>query len=142
LDKQLKAMKNFLIFLQTGIVTMVLGSSTLTVTGQALIKGTVYDRSQHIPIQGVSLMGTSGAGTMTDSAGRYRLRLAFGDSLYCSYLGKSTVQSLPSVSVVEPIIDYYGDSLKNRAYQKIFDHEVSNDLGKSFSEIWKEQHPE
>src|ERR1700733_7304133 len=54
------------------------------------VKGTVYDRSQLFAMPGVSVLGTSGAGTMTDSAGRYSIRLSKSDSIYFSYLGKYT----------------------------------------------------
>ena len=109
---------------------------------QVEIKGTVYDRSQLNPMQGVSVMGTSGVGTVTDSLGRYSIKLPSEDSIYFSYLGKSTtkfpvkeipfdqpfdmslqvdVQALPSV-YVRPR-NYYADSLENRIeYQKIFEY--------------------
>jgi hypothetical protein len=106
------------------------------------IKGTVYDRSQLFAMPGVSVLGTSGAGTMTDSAGRYSIRLAKNDSIYFSYLGKFTakfpvktiapnyplnmslavsIDSLPLV-VVRPKVYRY-DSLDNREeYRRIFDY--------------------
>jgi hypothetical protein len=54
---------------------------------QVFINGTVYDRTQLYPMQAVSVMSTSGAGTYTDSLGRYHITLRSGDSLYFSYLG-------------------------------------------------------
>jgi hypothetical protein len=57
-------------------------------SAQAHIEGTVYDRSQQYPMQGVSVMATSGTGTTTDSLGHYSIRLRDADSLYFSYLGK------------------------------------------------------
>lgn len=119
----------------------------LTLSGQhALaqveVKGTVYDKSRLFAMQGVSVMGTSGQGTMTDSTGHYKIRLASSDSIYFSYLGKQTarfpikgimpgypldislavnVDSLPLV-VVRPK-PYRYDSLDNREeYRKVFDY--------------------
>jgi len=116
-------------------------------TGQALIKGTVYNKSMYT-MRGVSVMGTSGAGTVTDSLGRYHIKLAVGDSIYFSYLGKSTARypvadippgqsfdmslqantdSLPTV-FVHPR-DYRTDSIENRReYEKVFDYKGPNYL--------------
>lgn len=122
------------------VVLVLVGHITF---GQVVeIKGTVYDRSQLFAMPGVSVLGTSGAGTMTDSAGRYSIRLAKNDSIYFSYLGKFTVKfpvktiapgyplnmslavsvdSLPLV-VVRPKVYRY-DSLENREeYRRIFDY--------------------
>ncbi|HLK30453.1 MAG TPA: carboxypeptidase-like regulatory domain-containing protein [Puia sp.] len=109
---------------------------------QVQIKGIVYDRSQLYPLPGVSVIGVSGIGTVTDSLGRYNIKLPSGDSIYFSYLGKATskfavndipfnlqfdmsidvsIDSLPSVSVISG--NYRLDSLANRReYQKIFDY--------------------
>jgi hypothetical protein len=111
--------------------------------GQVEVHGTVYDRSRYFAMPGVSVMSTSGQGTMTDSAGQYRLRVSRRDSIFFSYLGKATVKfpvisidpnspidislavavdSLPLV-VVRPKAYRY-DSLANRdEYRKIFDYE-------------------
>jgi hypothetical protein len=109
---------------------------------QVLIKGTVYDRSQLYPLQAVSVMSTSGKGTITDSSGNYHITLHTGDSLYFSYLGKVSpkfpvneitetaqfnisldvaIDSLQSISVNQK--NYIVDSLETRKeYQKIFDY--------------------
>jgi hypothetical protein len=111
--------------------------------GQEEIKGTVFDRSQLFAMPGVSVLGTSGAGTMTDSNGHYSIRLNVGDSIFFSYLGKYTVKfpikriapgyplnmslavnvdSLPLV-VVRPKLYRY-DSAENREeYRKVFDYQ-------------------
>lgn len=111
--------------------------------GQVDIQGTVYDRSRYFALPGVSVIGTSGQGTMTDSVGHYRIRLGQKDSIFFSYLGRPTakfpvrtiypnapmdislavaVDSLPLV-VVRPKAYRY-DSLENRdEYRKIFDYE-------------------
>ena len=111
--------------------------------GQLEVHGTVYDRSRYFAMPGVSVMSTNGQGTMTDSTGRYQIRVSRKDSIYYSYLGKSTVKfpirsidpnspmdislavavdSLPLV-VVRPKAYRY-DSMENRdEYRKIFDYE-------------------
>jgi hypothetical protein len=111
--------------------------------GQLEVHGTVYDRSRYFAMPGVSVMSTSGQGTMTDSTGQYRLRVARRDSIFFSYLGRATVKfpirsidpnspldislavavdSLPLV-VVRPK-PYRYDSMENRdEYRKIFDYE-------------------
>jgi hypothetical protein len=112
-------------------------------TGPTLIEGTVYDGSQRIGLPGVSVMGVSGIGTATDSLGHYHIRLSSGDSIYFSYLGRTTArfpvklvnagqpfdmsldvapESLPEVFVQSR--NYLMDSLATRRdYKKIFDYE-------------------
>ncbi len=106
------------------------------------VQGTVYDKTRLFAMPGVSVMGTSGQGTMTDSTGHYKFYLHSTDSLYFSYLGKSTarfpvkglvqgypmdislavnIDSLPLV-VVRPK-PYRYDSLENRdEYRRIFEY--------------------
>lgn len=129
-------MKTFLLFLPG----LVFGSGTLF--AQVEIRGTVYDQSQRFPMPGVSVITTGGGGTMTDSLGRYRIRVPLTDSISFSYLGRTTgkfpvkeipagvafdmslavaADSLPTVLVREP--SYRQDSLENRKeYQKVFDY--------------------
>ncbi len=98
---------------------------------------------------GVSVQGNSGIGTTTDSLGHYSIRLPAHDSIFFSYLGKTTskffvgdvpvgqpfdmalqvsVDSLPTVYVRSR--DYLTDSIENRKeYAKVFDyqaHSLSN----------------
>ncbi len=116
-----------------------------------MVNGTVYDRSRYFAMPGVSVMGTSGQGTMTDSTGQYHIRVHPKDSIYFSYLGKATVKfpvksidpgfpmdislavtvdSLPLV-VVRPRTYRY-DSLENRdEYRKVFDYEQQSAVGAS-----------
>jgi hypothetical protein len=111
--------------------------------GQVEVHGTVYDRSRYFAMPGVSVISTSGQGTMTDSTGKYHLLVSRKDSVFFSYLGKATVKfpirnidpnspmdisiavavdSLPLV-VVRPKVYRY-DSMENRdEYRKIFDYE-------------------
>lgn len=105
------------------------------------ISGTVYDLSARNPIEAVTVMSTSGKGTITDSLGRYRITVKKTDSIYFSLLNKATmkyvvdtisnplafdvsihirVQELPEVKVRNS--NYRLDSLQNRReYAKYFD---------------------
>jgi len=106
------------------------------------VSGTVYDITKRTPVEFVSVLSTSGKGTVTDSSGRYSLTLKETDSLYFSYLNKPTpkysvkdiqnpgafdisilrkVKELPGVFVKQR--NYHLDSLQNRMdYGKIFDY--------------------
>jgi hypothetical protein len=110
---------------------------------QIVIKGTVYDKQVRYGVPHVSVLSSSGAGTATDSLGRYTLKLHETDSIYFSYLGKMSakflvnklppnqpfdislpvsIDILPSVTVRQP--SYRMDSLANRAeYKKVFDYD-------------------
>jgi hypothetical protein len=117
--------------------------------GQVVISGTVYDNSQKFTMAGVSVLTTSGLGTSTDSVGHYRIRMGLEDSLYFSYLGKTTLRfpareinpNLPFDMAIAVSIDslpaafvrgnnYFLDSLANRKdYAKVFNY-GANYLGK------------
>ncbi|MBS1563200.1 MAG: hypothetical protein JST39_02375 [Bacteroidetes bacterium] len=119
-----------------------------TALGQKRVEGTVYDRTQTYPMPRVSVITTSGAGTMTDSAGHYVIRLNATDSLYFSYLGKTSskipARMLDENTPFDMSLDtpydtlanvyvgprsYRQDSLANRRdYQKIFDYDGSGYL--------------
>ena len=116
---------------------------------QVEIRGTVYDQSQLFAMPGVSVLSSSGVGTMTDSAGHYRVVLPPNDSIYFSYLGRHTakipvkrvargypldmslavrVDSLPLV-VVRPKAYRY-DSAENRdEYRKVFEYQPDYVVG-------------
>jgi hypothetical protein len=129
--------------MQRGILAALFLGPGQALLCQVLIKGTVFDRSERFPLQAVSVMGSSGAGASTDSLGHYSIRLTFSDSIYFSYLGKSsakspvrdinpdkpfdvsmqeTMDSLVPVSVQSK--NYIRDSASIRAeYKKVFDYE-------------------
>lgn len=106
------------------------------------VSGTVYDISKKTPVEYVSVVSTSGKGTVTDSTGRYSLALNETDSIYFSYLNKPTpkyaVSSIPNpgafdISILKKIKELPGvfvkqrnyrlDSLQNRLdYEKIFNY--------------------
>lgn len=128
--------------LRQGVIVVVFALFCGGAVGQVEIKGTVYDRSALYAMPGVSVLATSGVGTMTDSAGHYHIRLGGGDSLYFSYLNKFTakfaVKDIPSaypfdmslqvdIDTLAPVFvrprDYRQDSLANREeYRKVFDY--------------------
>ena len=112
------------------------------VCAQTIVKGTVYDRSQQYPMQGVSVQTTSGQRVKSDSLGHYLIRLKESDSIFFSYLGKLTYKfpvktiedpnqfdmsidvasdALPTVTVWPK--NYYQDSIENRLeYDKVFNY--------------------
>src|SRR5262249_17912504 len=108
---------------------------------QITIHGTVYNMYRTRPLDGVSVLTTSGRGTATDSLGNYSITVAGAeDSLYFSYLGQSTARyPIKAINYtngfdialhVDPVEmkavrvmprNYHSDSLQNRKdYAKIF----------------------
>ena len=107
------------------------------------IRGVVYDSSKSYPLESVSVLSTSGRGTITNSDGFYEIEVAEKDSIWFSYLNKPTMKfsvlkiSNPinfdiSLRVSVPILrevkirprNYKFDSLQNRLdYAKIFNYE-------------------
>lgn len=103
----------------------------------------MYDITKKTPIEYVSVLSTSGAGTITDSLGRYSLTVNEKDSVFFSFLNKPTprysVKSIQNpeafdISIMRKIKEllpvfvkqrnYHMDSLQNRLdYQKIFDYQ-------------------
>ena len=57
---------------------------------QVRVSGRVYDISQYRPLEAVSVMSTSGYGTISDSLGRYTIIVNENDSIWFSYLNKPT----------------------------------------------------
>jgi len=108
----------------------------------------VYDITQRIPLEGVSVLSASGRGTATDSNGHYTIMLPSSDSIYFSYIGKPTKpvavkdiahpwefnMSLHVTSGLLPTVivrgkSYKLDSMQNRAdYARIFNFQKPNPL--------------
>jgi hypothetical protein len=108
--------------------------------GQVTIHGTVYNMYRTRPLDGVSVLSTSGRGTATDSNGNYTITVNPDDSIYFSYLGQATMRypvkslnfyngfdialhvdptELKEVKVMPR--SYRNDSIQNRKdYAKIF----------------------
>lgn len=120
---------------------LVLFLAPVLLTAQVRISGTVYDLSKKIGLEAVSVLSTSGGGTITNKSGQYTLVVNETDSIWFSYLNKPTpkypVQSIPNVNSFEislhvaittlPEIrimprNYRRDSIQNRLdYAKAFD---------------------
>lgn len=119
------------------------------VLGQRVeVKGTVFDITKRNPLDAVSVISTSGKGTITDSLGRYSLVVDERDSIYFSYqnkiTGKYPVLSLENVRQFDmsihvnaktlPPVTIFGrnyrmDSLANRReYAKYFEFSKPNPL--------------
>jgi plasmid maintenance system killer protein len=107
------------------------------------IRGTVYDSSRNYPMQLVSVLSTSGKGTVTNNDGYYEIEVMEKDSIWFSYLNKPTVK-FPVAKIINPMEfdisiqvsvpvlkevkikpkNYKFDSLQNRLnYAKIFNYE-------------------
>lgn len=110
---------------------------------QIRVKGNVYDSLGRIPVPSVSVLTSSGRGTITAADGSYTILADKQDSIWFSYLNKPTrkfpvdkismpyafdislrinIPDLPEVKVKNR--DYHQDSLENRDnYRKYFDFE-------------------
>jgi CarboxypepD_reg-like domain len=104
------------------------------------VHGTVFNMYRTRPLEAVSVICTSGKGTITDSNGNYSIMVSLADSIYFSYLGRATAKFAVSVINtasgfdialhVDPLElkevkvmphNYRMDSLQNRKdYEKIF----------------------
>lgn len=105
------------------------------------LKGTVYDSTRTYPVISVSVLSTSGKGTVTDVYGHYEIDVKETDSIWFSYLNKPTIKyavgkifdasrfdialhvNIPTLKevIVKPR-NYKMDSIQNRIdYAKAFD---------------------
>jgi hypothetical protein len=132
----------FKIFLLIFLINAAL-SAQKAVAQQVTVKGTVYNMSRTRPLEAVSVMSTSGRGTITDSNGNYNIIVNEGDSISFSYLGRTTVKFPVSNILIYPSFDvalhveptelkplqvsprnYFMDSLQNRKdYARVFDYQ-------------------
>lgn len=107
------------------------------------IRGSVFDSAGRYPLEAVSVLTSSGAGTYTNNEGQYEITVSSKDSVWFSYLGKPT-RKFPvagirypqqfdiSLHVHIPTLkevkirprNYRQDSVQNRIdYAKIFNYE-------------------
>jgi hypothetical protein len=121
------------------LLFLILGNA---VQAQYRIKGTVYDSSRLYPVELVSVMSTSGSGTITNASGDYEINVKATDSIWFSYLNKPTIK-FPVSRITTPLAfdislqinittlkevkiqprNYRQDSLQNREdYAKIFNY--------------------
>jgi hypothetical protein len=107
------------------------------------VRGMVYDSSRNYPLEAVSVLTTSGRGTVTNADGFYEIEVLETDSVWFSYLNKPTKKfpvlqiatplsfdisilvSVPTLKEVRVRPRYYRqDSIQNRLdYAKIFNYE-------------------
>jgi hypothetical protein len=113
-----------------------------TASAQYRVKGNVYDSSRTYPIEAVTVMSSGGRMTMTDTLGHYQIDVGENDSVWFSYLGKSTpkypVLKIADVTRFDIALrlktdvmaevkiksrSYRMDSIQNRKdYAKVFDY--------------------
>jgi len=103
----------------------------------------VYDSSRNFPMEAVSVLSSSGRGTITNSDGQYEIDVQEKDSIWFSYLNKPTVK-FPVLKIANPFAfdislqvtmqvmkevkvqprNYKLDSMRNREeYAKIFNYQ-------------------
>ena len=70
-------------------------------SAQYKIKGTVYDSTKVYAVPLVSVLTSSGRGTVTNSAGDYEIEVSESDSIWFSYLNKPTVK-FPVLKITSP----------------------------------------
>ena len=107
------------------------------------VRGFVYDSSRNYPLEAVSVLSTSGHGTITNADGFYEIEVTEADSIWFSYLNKPTVKfpvlkmvtplsfdislqvNVPTLKEVKVRPKYYKqDSIQNRLdYAKIFNYQ-------------------
>jgi hypothetical protein len=106
------------------------------------IKGNVYDSSRNYAIELVTVLSTSGKGTITNADGHYEIDVKETDSIWFSYLNKPTMK-FPVLKILNPFAfdislqvnvtvlkevkirqrNYKQDSLQNREdYAKAFNY--------------------
>lgn len=68
---------------------------------QYVIRGAVYDSTRNYPLEFVSVLTTSGKGTVTNSLGIYEIQVSEKDSIWFSYLNKPTVK-FPVLKIANP----------------------------------------
>jgi hypothetical protein len=110
---------------------------------QYKIRGTVYDSTRKYPVELVTVLTTSGKGTITNEYGEYEIKVNEKDSIWFSYLNKPTIK-FPVLKIINPFAfdislkvnipelkevkvrqpNYRQDSIQNREdYAKIFNYQ-------------------
>ncbi|MET0393389.1 MAG: hypothetical protein ABW019_09625 [Chitinophagaceae bacterium] len=91
-----------LFFYKLLFLLLLAGLGPLAASAQYRIRGTVYDSSRHYPLELVSVMTSSGRGTLTNADGQYVIEVAEKDSIWFSYLNKPTVK-FPVLKILNPL---------------------------------------
>ncbi len=104
--------KLFRYFLNTVLLLVI----TSSLCGQVRVSGRVYDISKYRPLEAVSVLTSSGSGTITDSLGRFSIILRDNDSIWFSYLNRPTpkypVKTIPDVRNFEISLHVSSTELK------------------------------
>jgi hypothetical protein len=130
------------LYYKQSLIGLLVCLASSAVFAQVTVSGTVYDITKKTPIEAVSVLSTSGTGTVTDSTGQYSITVRDTDSIYFSYLNKPThkfavttiqnpgafdISILKKLMELPPVFvkqrNYKFDSLKNRQdYASIFNY--------------------
>ena len=125
------------------IITALLVTDFSATAQTYIIRGTVYDSSRNYPLEAVSVLSSSGRGTVTNADGVYKIEVSEKDSIWFSYLNKPTMKfpvlkivntmefdislqvNVPTLKEVRIRPKYYKqDSIQNRIdYAKIFNYQ-------------------
>jgi hypothetical protein len=122
---------------------LLIAGGTAPALGQYKIRGVVYDSTRTYPIELVTVLSTSGKGTVTNADGEYEIEVGEKDSIWFSYLNKPTIK-FPVLKILNPFKfdislqvnvpvlkevkirqrNYRQDSLQNREdYARIFNYQ-------------------
>jgi len=135
----LKSFSYIILLLVAGLLFF----STNTNAQTYKLKGIVYDSSRTNPMEAVSVLSTSGRGTVTNADGYYEIEVMEKDSIWFSYLNKPTVK-FPVLKIINPMAfdislqvnvpvlreikirprNYKLDSIQNRLdYARVFNYQ-------------------
>jgi hypothetical protein len=131
------------LYITTFIVLFLLAAVPSAKAQNYVVRGMVYDSSRNYPLEAVSVLSTSGRGTITNAEGYYEIQVFESDSIWFSYLNKPTMK-FPVLKIANPMgfdislhvnvptlkevrirpKNYKQDSIQNRIdYAKIFNYE-------------------
>lgn len=83
------------------LVALMLLIAAYPCVAQIRVSGKVYDISKYRPLEAVSVLTSSGSGTVSDSLGRYSIIVRDNDSIWFSYLNRPTPK-YPVKSIMNP----------------------------------------
>ena len=130
-------------FIAAFIITVLLVIDYSAAAQMYTVRGMVYDSSRNYPLEAVSVLSTSGKGTITNAEGYYEIQVTEKDSIWFSYLNKPTIK-FPVLKIITPLSfdislqvnvptlkevrirpkNYKQDSIQNRVdYAKIFNYQ-------------------